>query len=296
MVEAVTLIPVHCCRNVRGADTGREALETRITGGRRAVLALAVFAAWASITVFLARLWQGRTAPVALNDSVTAAVQPSYLVAIAFLLLCLLGFGWRDVGLIVPRPLSSLRLLWFPALYVAIFFVGVMAVGLPPLVMIAVIAANTFLVGISEELACRGILYQGLLPRFGIRAAILTSTALFGAVHLLNGFTTGDFGAAAIQSATAFMSGIVFLAIRIRTRSLFPGIILHGLWDCALVTLATAAQGRIDAAEAAAPSIALPLILILPNFLYGLFLLRKSLGAGGRGGEQIPLPPSGAPM
>lgn len=240
----------------------------------RALLSVVLFAVWAAITAFMSRLWERAGGPVALNDSVSHAVQPSYLAAIGFLLLVIWLAGWRDLGLSQPRPLASLRLLWFPALYVAVFAAGVSAVGLPPAPVFAVIVANTFLVGISEELACRGVLYQGLLSRLGVRAAILLSSSLFGIVHLLNGFSTGDFGAAAIQSATAFMSGITFLAIRIRTGSLLPGMVLHGSWDCALVTLAIAAQHRLEAATPGAASIALPLFLILPNFIYGLFLLR----------------------
>lgn len=242
----------------------------------RPALTLCVFAIWTGITVCVGRLWHVSTGPTALNDTVTNSVQPSYIAAIAFLLLCIAAFRWTDIGLCRPRSVSSLRLLWFPCLYVAAFIFGVTALGWPPATTVAVIAANTFLVGISEELACRGVLYQGLLGRLGLRGAILVSTALFGVIHLLNGFTTGAFGAAAVQSITAFMSGIVFLAIRIRTGSLFPGMVLHGAWDCALVTLATTAATRApEASTSASVMIALPLLLILPNFLYGLFLLRK---------------------
>jgi len=258
---------------------------------RRPFLALGVFAIWAAITAFLAKLWAKPSGHTALNESVSGAVQPSYIAAILFLLLCAGIFRWSDIGLSRPTPMSALRLLWFPGLYVTAFVFGVFALGLPPAATFAVIAVNTFLVGVSEELACRGILYQGFLERFGMRGAILLSTALFGVVHLLNGFTTGDFGAAALQSLTAFMSGIVFLAIRIRTGSLLPGMLLHGLWDCALVTLATTAAARTgaaahDASVVSSPMALLPLLLILPNFLYGLYLLRKPLRGQGALGDR----------
>lgn len=258
---------------------------------RRPFLALGVFAIWAAITAFLAKLWSKPAGHTALNESVSDAIQPSYIAAILFLLLCAAIFRWSDIGLGRPAPMSALRLLWFPGLYIIAFVSGAFVLGLPPTPTFAVIAVNTLLVGISEELACRGILYQGFLERLGMRGAILLSTALFGVVHLLNGFTTGDFGAAALQSLTAFMSGIVFLAIRIRTGSLLPGMLLHGLWDCALVTLATTVATRTgaaahDASVVSSPMALLPLLLILPNFLYGLYLLRKPLRGQGASGDR----------
>ncbi|MEJ0011405.1 MAG: CPBP family intramembrane glutamic endopeptidase [Bauldia sp.] len=249
----------------------------------RALLSLAVFVGWALITVFLSRLWAHVGGTQALDAAVSDRLLLNLPVAIAFLVAAIVIFRWRDVGLNAPQP-GSLRLIWFPALYV-VFFVGLgLVVGLPPLPVMLVILGNTVMVGISEELACRGILYQGLRSRFSVWPAILVSTLLFGAVHILNGISTGDFLASSIQAVTAFMTGIAFMAIRIRTRSIYPGIILHGLWDFTLVTTAVGLATRL-ASMPDAPgtptsigslgALALaPFALILPNFIYGLYLLR----------------------
>ena len=111
----------------------------------------------------------------------------------------------------------------------------------------------------------------------------LTSVA-FGAIHSLNVFVTGDLKAALIQSSAAFLSGLVFIALRLRTGSLWPPIIVHALWDFATFTLGAAghaaSQGSIAAEAARFPtagglSVYLPILLVLPNAIYGLWLMRN---------------------
>ena len=207
----------------------------------RTLLSLVVFVAWTAITVFLGRLWHYGQGTETLDATVSNSLLPVFPVAITFLLTVILAFRWYDIGLNAPMPPRSLRLLWLPALYILGFVALSIAAGLPPLPVMLVTLANTLMVAVSEELACRGILYQGLRARLSVWPAILLATLLFGAVHLFNGIVTGDFVAAAFQAVTAFMTGIAFMGIRIRTRSIYPGIVLHGLWD---FTLVTSAVGR----------------------------------------------------
>lgn len=248
-------------------------------GPRRAALSFLVFLGWILITVFLPRLWEPVHVAEALNTSVAKQISPSIAAAIAYLFAAIALFRWNDIGLNKPRSLSSLGLLWFPALYIAFFAAIIFLRGAPPASTTLIILANTAMVGLSEEVACRGILYQGLRSRFSLWTAILGSTLLFGVVHVFNGFNTGDFLAAALQALTAFMTGIAFMGIRIRTASLLPGIILHGAWDFAAV------MSSIGPVLPHEPPISIgahggwlivPVLAILPNFLYGLFLLRHA--------------------
>lgn len=247
---------------------------------RRAILAFVVFVLWVTTTAFSSLLWTSLRGPEPLEVGIANAVQPAFALAIAVLIAAILFFRWFDVGLNPPIPRRSLRLVWFPALYVALFAVGALLVGLPPAATVLIILVNTLIVGVSEELACRGVLYQGFRSALGVWGAILGSTILFGAVHILNGFATGDFAAAAIQASTAFMTGMAFMAIRFRTRSLYPGMLLHGLWNFALVTMTVGITTRFGAPAAGAGALGwlavVPILLILPNFLYGLFLLRHA--------------------
>jgi membrane protease YdiL (CAAX protease family) len=245
----------------------------------RLVQALLVFAGWMLITGLFGRLWERVAIPPILKPSGSGLAPPNYLAAIVFLGVAIAVFRWWDVGLSAPRSLRSLLLLWFPGLYVVVFLGLVVFIGLPPVGTMIPILVATALAGISEELACRGVLYQGLRSRLSVWPAILLSTALFGAGHLANGFVLGNFAIAGVQSIAAFMTGISFMAIRVRTGSLYPGMVLHALWDFSLLMVASALVEHADLSEASggavpAAALLLPVLGVLPNFLYGLFLLR----------------------
>lgn len=239
-------------------------------------VAVAIFVVWAAITAFSSRLWSAVDGPRPIAESVGAAVQPSLALALLFLIATLPLLRWRGIGFNPPRA-GTLKRVWFPALYV-VGFVGLLGVtGFPPLRTTMILFANTMLVGVSEELAARGILYRGLRDRLTLWPAAILSSLLFGAVHVVNGFSTGDFASAGVQAITAFMTGMAFLGIRVRTGSLYPAMILHGLWDFVLIT----AVSSVSATAAHSPGLSgweflAPVVLILPNFICGIVLLRGS--------------------
>jgi hypothetical protein len=84
-----------------------------------------------------------------------------------------------------------------------------------------------------------------------------------------------------MQSVPAAMGGILFVAIVIRTESIWPAIIYHWLWDCVLFVLLTGSQASGTEANPAAfdalgsAQTFLPIIMGLPNFICGLILLRN---------------------
>ena len=106
----------------------------------------------------------------------------------------------------------------------------------------------------------------------------------FGSIHSLNVFVTGDLKSALVQSAAAFLSGLMFIALRLRTGSLWPPIIVHALWDFATFMLGaagdSAAHGNLPSEAATLPtasglSALLPVLIVLPNAIYGLWLMRN---------------------
>jgi len=217
-----------------------------------------------------------------LDALVTEQIVIALIVAPLFLLAVIAYFKWdkRELGL---KAGQNWHLLWLPALFVLVFLGVGVAFGLPPTQMIVFALVNSLLVGVSEELMFRGIIFRGALaqPQFKVWPAIWFTAILFGAVHALNGFMTGDFLAGLSQALTAMMSGLWLHAIRLRTKSLYPAMLIHGLWDFSLFVFVTSLG--LAGATAAAPSTAepslvqqlvAPLILPLPLFLYGLWLLR----------------------
>jgi membrane protease YdiL (CAAX protease family) len=138
-------------------------------------------------------------------------------------------------------------------------------------------------VGFSEELMFRGALLQAFRGAVTIWPAVILTSVAFGSIHSLNVFVTGELGPALVQSAAAFLSGLMFIALRLRTGSLWPPILVHALWDFATFTLGAAAGGMMThgtlPAEAPVPVVTgyvalLPVLLVLPNAIYGLWLMR----------------------
>lgn len=178
---------------------------------------------------------------------------------------------WPQVAGKGPENLRDLRLLWLPALVLFLLMMMVLFTDLPPGTVLLFVIINTLLVGISEELMYRGILFYGASSSFGIWRAVWITAVLFGLVHALNGFITGNFMAAVVQAFFAGMFGVWTVALRVRLDTIVPVIIIHWLWDCLLFL--TGFLGGV---------LLLPFALVL--FIYGLWLLRDYWH--GKGGLQ----------
>jgi len=241
---------------------------------KRLVISLAAFVGWLLITVVGGQMHTGE-AP--LLEAVTRGLGWPFLVAALFLLALVVWQQWRDVGL-NQLPLGrSLLLTWLPMLYIVAGLGLSVVFGLPPVGVLVWILFNTFLVGLSEELMFRGVLLQAFRRTVSIWPAVWLTTLAFGAIHILNVFMTGDLRSALIQSAAAALSGLLFIALRLRTGSLWPCIVVHGLWDFATFTVAAARSGEAQASSGGGPMTLMtfmPILLVLPNALYGLWLMR----------------------
>jgi membrane protease YdiL (CAAX protease family) len=241
---------------------------------KRLVISLAAFVGWLLITVVGGQMHTGE-AP--LLEAVTRGLGWPFLVAALFLLALVVWQQWRDVGL-NQLPLGrSLLLTWLPMLYIVAGLGLSVVFGLPPVGVLVWILFNTFLVGLSEELMFRGVLLQAFRRTVSIWPAVWLTTLAFGAIHILNVFMTGDLRSALIQSAAAALSGLLFIALRLRTGSLWPCIVVHGLWDFATFTVAAARSGEAQASSGGGPMTLMTfmsILLVLPNALYGLWLMR----------------------
>jgi membrane protease YdiL (CAAX protease family) len=178
-------------------------------------------------------------------------------------------------------------ILWLPALLILGFFSVGLLLGYPPLKAFVFVGINTLIVGVSEELAFRGIFFSGARSAMRPWPAIAITSFVFGAVHVLNGITTGDWAASTTQAIAAAMSGVLFIAILIRTGSIVPAMIVHWLWDFGVFSISTR-EGRPAApTEPLEPSMMMalmPILFVLPNFLYAVWLLR---GIGSKNSDEL---------
>lgn len=119
-------------------------------------------------------------------------------------------------------------MLIFPALTVAIgYLAGFRDVGLPALLLAL---ASVALAGVVEEVAFRGILLTRLRPR-GLWPAVAISSALFGLLHVANLVLGSPWYTVLLQVTFAAMAGAGYAAMRLRTGSLWPPIVLHAMFD-----------------------------------------------------------------
>jgi uncharacterized protein len=171
---------------------------------------------------------------------------------------------WHQVGWKKPDNILDLRLLLPPALLLLFMLAFVLFTVLPPTRVLVFVIINTLMVGISEELMFRGILFHGASSSFGIWRAVWITAILFGAVHILNGLITGDFSASTVQAFFAFMFGFWIVSLRVRLDTIIPGIVIHWIWD--YVGFLTNSQGDL-----------ILLFFDFVFFFYGLWLLRNYL-------------------
>jgi len=73
---------------------------------------------------------------------------------------------------------------------------------------------------VIEELGFRGVIQSHLEHALGAREAWLTQAALFSVLHL-----------SPIIFPSHFVMGLVFGFMRLRSRSLYPGMLLHASWN-----------------------------------------------------------------
>jgi membrane protease YdiL (CAAX protease family) len=220
-------------------------------------ISLSLFLGWLLITIGGGLLQAGGT--TSLDELATSGVVLAIPGAALFLLLAVAALGWiRAVGLTVSH---NNRTLLVPSLAVAILVALSAAAGLPATDVLLLLVVNTAFVGISEELAFRGVLLSSLLGRMSVRRAVLISAVVFGAVHSFNAILTGEIAQALSQSVIAVGMGIWAGVLRVRTGSLVGPMVLHALWDLALFSVLTAATGSALASVTSVLAIVFVIIL-----------------------------------
>jgi len=201
---------------------------------RNALIALVI---WVGITIGGGLIQAG--GPSSMDELVSAGVVWGIPAAALFLLAAYRG-KWSQLGLVAPASWGAAR----PVIVAVALLLGLaVANGLPALNVLLFLAINSMAVGVSEELAFRGVVLRGLLGRHPVRRAVLMSAVAFGAVHSLNALMTGEIVPALMQSCIAIGMGMWAANIRIRTGSLYPPMLLHGLWDLALLIVISGVAG-----------------------------------------------------
>jgi uncharacterized protein len=200
----------------------------------------------------------------------------SEAVALIFAFALLLKLGWiSKVGFNRPREWRDLRVLWLPAMVVAVLFL--LGLGSPfslQSVIISVLVA--ILVGMSEESIFRGVMLQALLPK-GVRTAVVLSAVGFSIVHLDNlvqANAHASVGGVFANALYAFLFGVGLAAVRIRTNTIWPAVTMHALTDVPSLLAIVGGTASISSGTPGVAGIVLEASLGAIVAGYGLFLLR----------------------
>lgn len=175
---------------------------------------------------------------------------------------------WKETGFNAPSQWKNLRFLIIP-LALLIGPTLFLQPQFPSLDRAIILVIVTLLIGFQEEAIFRGVLLRTFMPR-GTMQAVLISAALFGIIHV-NSFLVGrDPLFVVSQIIASFLGAIGLGALRVRTNTIVPLVLLHALNDF----LQFSATGGLEAGEVPLYIPVLKIVIGGLMALYGFYLLR----------------------
>ena len=119
-----------------------------------------------------------------------------------------------------------------------------------PSYYIVVFALETFLIGLFEEFAFRGVLLPYVLEKrrstkMSIFWATVISSAAFGAIHLFNLFAGAGIGGVILQVGYSFLIGGMCAIVLLYTRCIWICVLLHAIYDFCGYLVPTLGDGII---------------------------------------------------
>lgn len=155
-----------------------------------------------------------------------------------------------------------------------------------PLVILAFVMVYLS-TGLFEEVLFRGLVFPLMIKKWGRKRsgcymAMILSSMLFGILHLVHYFL-GDSSliATIAQIIYATFIGVFFAACVIRNYSIYPAIMLHGIFDITGSLKEIAVGGGINRYISMSLEEAIICVIItLPLFVYGIFIVRKEFEKG----------------
>ena len=183
-------------------------------------------------------------------------------------------------GLDKSKKLIHIGLLFFPLYLVVVNLLFADAISSSTMVQdIGVLAVLCISIGLSEEYALRGFLQSYLIKNFALSKkqvlyAVIGAAFIFGVLHLIK-FDKGLYGELS-QVAFATFIGVMFGAILLRTKRMWPLVILHALIDFAAKIDGIGEPFQVAISKPTnLISAAVIALIVLPCFVFGWVVLRK---------------------
>ncbi len=150
-------------------------------------------------------------------------------------------FSWQALGF---GKINFKNMLWFvPMLVIGtmmIVYLGYFAITHADSITLGqwklfyLVCVTTFLVGFSEELVYRGIVFAAFIKESKVKAVFI-SAITFSLLHSVNVFGGLAFGDMLGQLGMTLISGLFYAFVRLKINNIIPIIIFHWFWDFGLM-------------------------------------------------------------
>ncbi len=187
--------------------------------------ALLIVAAQLGLAAALRLVLGLSSAPINLE---TLATGSDLLVAVLVAILLTRLHWWQEAGFNGPHAWHNLHVLWFPLLVTALPFLGGMR--LPASGTLLPLLVGTLIGVVQEEAIFRGLLWRTLAPK-GVVVTTLITAVLFGAIHIGIVVLGGPVEVAIQKMIVATCAGVLYGAVRYRTNSIWPVLLLHAAFN-----------------------------------------------------------------
>jgi membrane protease YdiL (CAAX protease family) len=137
----------------------------------------------------------------------------------------------EEIGLRKAEPVSIRKTLFFIPLLLSELPLIMAGVDFKSFTYASVLTFFTLMVGISEELYFRGIILKLLQDNFSVKQTVVISALVFGIGHSASILAGESIVQVLLQIINAIVFGILAAEIVILTKSLFPAIIWHFLFN-----------------------------------------------------------------
>ncbi len=109
-------------------------------------------------------------------------------------------------------------------------------------------AAECLAIGLFEELAFRGVIFlmfaeKRHATRKGLFWSLILTSAVFGAVHLVNVLMGAGIGAVILQIGYSFLIGAMCSMVLLKTRNIWLCVLLHAIYDFSGTLMPTLGAG-----------------------------------------------------
>lgn len=175
-------------------------------------------------------------------------ILPEFLGA-ALVLGVVTWLGWWRPVLREQKHGGPQWALWVLLLFIAPFCAVLLSVtqwSEIALSHLATLVVACLLIGINEELLTRGIVLVGLRGSTNSEALVwLGSTALFGLMHVPNGFFGISLSGGLVQAVFTFLLGSGLYLLRRVSGTIFLPIAIHALWDFSSFSHQVTGEGTV---------------------------------------------------